>query len=252
MMPQIVRFTRLGGALPAALVLAACTPTAAPPSQDAEGATRLLGAMEECVTRQVAVEEKLQAQARQLVALDARLAAIGAASAAPKAEKPPERCTTVVRDSGKVNGKMIVGRLEQLWFPNFDLLLAARVDTGAETSSIDARNIERFERNGKPWVRFEISRPGSEEGISLEREVARVVSIVQSSQPEGERRPVIEMEIAVGPVKQTAEFTLSDRSHLNHQAMIGRNILQDVMLVDVSKKNLAPPTTDGASAKSTR
>jgi threonine synthase len=33
---------------------------------------------------------------------------------------------------------------------------------------------------------------------------------------------------------------LSDRSHLGYQVLIGRNILKDVMVVDVSKQNIAP------------
>ena len=48
------------------------------------------------------------------------------------------------------------------------------------------------------------------------------------------------MGIVIGRSNQTAEFTLSDRSHLGYQALIGRNVLKDVMIVDVSKKNIAP------------
>jgi len=33
-----------------------------------------------------------------------------------------------------------------------------------------------------------------------------------------------------------AEFTLSDRSNLTYQALIGRNVLRDVMLIDVGKE----------------
>ncbi len=239
------RFVWVLAALVAALALSGCASTAVPPVQDDGTAERLMGAMEECLARQAAVDAKLEAQSEQLVALQGRLGSVAAAPEKPKPARQPERCPASTRDSGK----LVVGRMEKIWFPNLDLLLAARVDTGAETSSIDARNVERFERNGKRWVRFEIAKPDSDEGIMVEREVSRVVSIVQSSQPEGERRPVIAMEIAVGSVKQTAEFTLSDRSHLHHQVMIGRNILQDVMIVDVSKKNVAPPATGGKSAK---
>jgi hypothetical protein len=47
--------------------------------------------------------------------------------------------------------------------------------------------------------------------------------------------------IVVGNVRQTAEFTLSNRSHLDYQVLVGRNILSDVMVVDVSRVNVAPP-----------
>ena len=74
----------------------------------------------------------------------------------------------------------------------------------------------------------------------MERRLKRMVSIIQANTPEAERRPVIKLGITIGHISQTAEFTLSDRSHLDYQVLVGRNILQDVMVVDVSRKNIAP------------
>lgn len=137
--------------------------------------------------------------------------------------------------------KQVVGQLEKVWMPNLNLALTGRIDTGAETSSLDARSIELFERDGKRWVRFEIENPkAGKPPIQLERKLSRIVSIVQSNSPEAERRPVIKLAVTIGDVNQTAEFTLSNRSHLDYQVLIGRNILQDVMIVDVSRKNIAP------------
>ena len=137
-------------------------------------------------------------------------------------------------------GKLVVGQMEKVWLPNMEIELQARIDTGAETSSLDARNIELFERNSSRWVRFEISHPVTGETLQLERKLKRRVLIVQSNSPEPERRPVVKLSVTIGHINQTAEFTLSDRSHLDYQLLVGRNILQDVMVVDVSKKNVAP------------
>jgi hypothetical protein len=134
----------------------------------------------------------------------------------------------------------MVGQLEQVWLQNLQLALPARIDTGAETASLDARNIELFERNGRRWVRFEIQHPETGDAIQMERKLKRMVAIIQSNTAESERRPVIKLGVTIGHISQTAEFTLSDRSHLDYQLLIGRNILQDVMLVDVSEKNIAP------------
>ena len=141
---------------------------------------------------------------------------------------------------------MIIGRQEQVWLDDLQLSLSARVDTGAETASLDARNIERFERNSKRWVRFEIVHPDSGKTLQLERRLKRTVSIIQSNTSEAERRPVIKLGITIGHIKQNAEFTLSNRSHLDYQILIGRNILKDVMIVDVSRINIAPPAKDGS------
>ena len=142
-----------------------------------------------------------------------------------------------------VSAKLIVGRQEQVWLEDIHLALPARVDTGAETASLDAHNIKLFERNGKRWVRFEILHPESGEPLQLERRLKRIASVIQSNNSEAEKRPVIKLGIKIGHVSQSAEFTLSNRSHLDYQMLIGRNILKDVMIVDVSQINIAVPET---------
>ena len=180
-----------------------------------------------------AQEQRTETIARQLRSGDG--AAPGGGAAEPAADCKPRR----IRGE-----KLVVGRMEQVWLPDLGLALAARIDTGAETASLDARNITMFERNGERWVGFEILDPETEETIKIERKVSRMVRIVQSNVSEPERRPVIRLSIVIGHIDQTAEFTLSDRSHLDYQALVGRNILKDVMVVDVSKTNIAPYTVE--------
>jgi hypothetical protein len=148
----------------------------------------------------------------------------------PVACPPPE----------KASSKLVVGQLEQVWLSDPEIALTARIDTGAETSSMDARNIELFERDGRRWVRFEIINPATGAPASLERRLKRTVGIQQAGNTEAKRRPVVKMGIVIGRSNQTAEFTLNDRTHLDYQVLIGRNILKDVMMVDVSRKNIAP------------
>ena len=173
-----------------------------------------------------------------------------AAPAAVAAAVANEACA----NSAASASKLLVGQLEQVWMQNVNLALTARIDTGAETSSLDARNIELFERNSRRWVRFEILHPETGEPLPLERRLKRMVTIMQSNLPDSERRPVIKLGITIGTISQTAEFTLSDRSHLEYQVLVGRNILKDVMVVDVSKENIAPYvlpeelTQDGSGA----
>lgn len=158
-------------------------------------------------------------------------------------------CSPVETIAVPIDGsaKMLVGQLEQVWLQNLELALPARIDTGAETASLDAREIELFERNSEKWVRFEIVHPQRGEPIQLERKLTRMALIVQASSSEPERRPVIKLGITLGHISQSAEFTLSNRSHLDYQMLIGRNILQDVMIVDVSKQDIAPHTLSQAT-----
>lgn len=143
-----------------------------------------------------------------------------------------------------LENKLLIGAREQVWIADIEIALPARVDTGAQTASLDARNIHLFERDGDKWVRFDVVHPQSGSLISLERELERMTRVLQSNNDEGERRPVVKLPIAIGPMRQTAEFTLSDRAHLDYQILVGRNILRDMMLVDVSRSNLLTENTD--------
>lgn len=145
------------------------------------------------------------------------------------------------RNVSEYSDKQVIGAMERIFITPPGKMLPARIDTGAVTSSLDARNIERFERNGERWVRFSIINPENGEYSTLERRIIRNVRIVQSFSDEAERRPVVELGVTIGRITQTAQFTLSDRSHMEYPVLIGRNILMDVMIVDVSETNIAPP-----------
>lgn len=137
---------------------------------------------------------------------------------------------------GRYQGKLVVGELEKLYLATPGLIMDARIDSGATTSSLHATNIKRFERDGENWVRFEIQDPKTGEPITLERELSRNARIVQASSEDAERRPVVELPFVIGNHRQTAEFTLSDRGQLTYPVLIGRNVLRDVMLVDVGRE----------------
>jgi hypothetical protein len=170
----------------------------------------------------------------------------------PTCPPAPKQPVCKVDDDGRADrlkGKVIVGEVEKFYLAGAELVYDARIDSGAETSSLDARNITRFERDGNNWVRFDVPVPGADDVMTLEREVSRRVKIIQSSADESERRVVVELQFMIGNHRQQAEFTLTDRGHLSHRVLVGRNILRDVMLIDVGKEfatelPTAPPTGD--------
>jgi hypothetical protein len=141
-------------------------------------------------------------------------------------------------------GKTIIGAVENVRIEDLDAVFQARIDTGATTSSIDARDVQPFERDGERWIRFRIPLPGEQEPVILERPRARRVRIVQAALEEAEKRPVVELRVRIGAATQVAEFTLSERSNLQFPVLIGRNILRDMMIVDVSLKNALPLVMD--------
>lgn len=137
--------------------------------------------------------------------------------------------------SSDLNGKSVFGEVEWVELSPPGKYFEARVDTGATSSSVHATDVVEFERDGKKWVRFNISHSGDEELI-LERRIKRFVLIRQSNLEETIRRPVVELLITIGSIKTEAEFTLADRGQLEYPILLGREFLKDLVVVDVSQQ----------------
>ena len=145
------------------------------------------------------------------------------------------------KEISKLHNKLILGQEENVLIEPPGIVLRARIDTGANTSSLDARDIEVFERDGKGWVRFTLLDKKTNIPHVIETKVARRVKIIQSSLDDGyDRRVVVKLKLKIGDFSDFSEFTLTNRDHMGFSILIGRNVLKDVALVDVSAKDLAP------------
>lgn len=151
----------------------------------------------------------------------------------------PESCPEVA--PANVDGKMVLGRTEWIWVESVNRVFRARVDSGATTSSLSARDIVEFERDGENWVRFNMV-PDDETDDSYEVEArrVRVAKIRQSSTDELDRRPVVSMTVRIGDFTENAEFTLTDRTQMTYPILLGREFLRDVALIDVAKSYYQP------------
>jgi len=141
--------------------------------------------------------------------------------------------TEVVLD----DGKMLLGRHEWVYLPAQKLVLPARIDSGANTSSLHAVNVQQFERDGKTWVKFETHYQSEKDQpasvVEVEAPMLRKVKVTQASGSEA--RPVVSLPVQLGPLTQTIEFTLTDRGNLTFPVLLGRRFFMDIALVDVSK-----------------
>lgn len=138
----------------------------------------------------------------------------------------------------KPNAKITIGRIENVRLVPPNVVLKARIDTGAETTSIDARNITPFERDGKQWVRF-VCVSGKKE-YTIERKVIKNVRIKRHGE-DAQDRYVINMRIVLGDVSRVVRVNLNDRDAYKYPVLIGRNFLRDYFIVDVAKRNQLKP-----------
>ena len=87
----------------------------------------------------------------------------------------------------------VIGAVEPVYVLPMKAPLAARIDTGAETSSIDVSNLKTFERDGEKWVAFDIINRQNGEKHHFEKPIIKVTEIVRINQHE--KRYVVAMNI---------------------------------------------------------
>jgi hypothetical protein len=129
--------------------------------------------------------------------------------------------------------KVLLGRIEEALLLPQGLRLPARMDTGAATCSLDARDLEIKDNT----VQFKL--PEAYGALELRLPVVRWGHV--RSATTREKRPVVRLEIRLGPKLLRVEANLTDRSQFKYPLLIGRNALKQGFVVDVSKRNIAPP-----------
>lgn len=124
----------------------------------------------------------------------------------------------------------ILGWVEHAYLiePGFEI--KAKLDTGARTSSLDARIIKRFRQYGKRWVRFAVRDPATGEEHVLVRERQRTIGIVQH-EGDSDVRPTVHMEVCVAGIEQEIEVSLTDRSNFTYPLLLGRKTLKTMAIV---------------------
>ena len=122
--------------------------------------------------------------------------------------------------------------------------IKAKLDTGAQTSSIHAYKVKVFTRDGADWARFRV-RPWQE---SNEDEVIVECPVhdrrrVRSSSGHVQDRIVVLLRVELLGREVTAEFTLSNRDQMGFRMLIGRQALRHGFVVDASHSFLGgrPP-----------
>lgn len=132
----------------------------------------------------------------------------------------------------------LIGQIEYVDIYPTGLRQKARIDTGAETTSIDARDITAFERDGKSWVQFSVVDRVSGEAVNFKLPIERTV-LIKRHGADHTRRYVVSMRLALGDLRDNVEVTLADRSQFDYPVLIGRNFMQGQAVVDVSRKFIA-------------
>ena len=126
----------------------------------------------------------------------------------------------------------VIGLREWINLPELGMIgLRAKIDTGASTSSLHASDIQPFDRDGQPWVRFT-----AHLGTLVQRRhrcEAQLVSVktIKSSNGQSQSRYVIRTTLTLGEREWPVEFTLTCRKTMRYRVLLGSKALVQGQLV---------------------
>jgi len=143
--------------------------------------------------------------------------------------------------------KIILGSEEWCSFPELGIpAIKARVDSGAKTSALHAKNIAPFIKDGQNWVKFDINPIQNNVKTIIPCEAPLVDKrVVKSSSGFREQRFVIQTSLEIGNCKWLIEMTLTNRDSMGFRMLLGREAMSGRVLVDPEQQYLlGQPTTD--------
>lgn len=177
------------------------------------------------------LDESLAGHSERMEAMLGEIAEASTAQAPLECPEPPP---------STLGEKEVIGSIEWIYMNPPGAHFRARVDSGAETSSLSARDIEEFERDGDDWVRFTFEHEATEEPVQIEQPIVRTVVVRQPGVEETDRRAVVELEIRLGQRLQRTEFALTDRTQMTYPVLLGRAFIRDLYLIDVAQSYTHP------------
>lgn len=150
-------------------------------------------------------------------------------------------------EPAECGGQVVAGWVEEVRLDRLDFSLGAKLDTGADTTSIDANRIAWFKKDGADHVRFTVeARDGRE--VTLERAVVRIARIKNLDGP-SLRRPVVLLGVCLGPIYREVEVNLAGRGRFRNRMLVGRNFLRGRVLVDSSRRFVLAPDCAAAGRR---
>ncbi len=129
--------------------------------------------------------------------------------------------------------KTVIGWEEWLGLPELGLpAIKAKVDTGAQTSSLHAMNIKVVLRNGIRFVKFRINPIHKNKKFVVHCSAPLIDRrYVVDSGGHREKRYVIETEMILGRKHHRIELTLTNRKTMAFRMLLGRQAMEVAKLV---------------------
>ena len=145
----------------------------------------------------------------------------------------------------KPKARPLIGWREWVVLPDLSAHpLKAKVDTGARTSALHAFGLKLHDRDGVPWVSFEID-PNQRTKTQRAKVSLPVHAFrrVRSSTGHAELRPVIRTALRIGDQAFDIDITLTSRDQMGFRMLLGRAAVRRRFWVDADRSfvHAVPP-----------
>ena len=132
--------------------------------------------------------------------------------------------------------KTIIGRTEMVSFPELGIeSIEAKIDTGAYSSAIHAPKIWIEKEQNQEVLYFQLlNKNSTETSINIFKTKSFYQKKVRSSNGRLEKRYIIKTKLILGGKIRITHLSLTNREKMNFPVLIGRRVLSNRFLVDVS------------------
>lgn len=166
----------------------------------------------------------------------------------------------LMTSTAMANIKTGYGYVENVYILPSKTLLDVKLDTGAGVSSISATNVHVYAKEGKQYVRFDVTHEAIEkegkrnkdkvEKVAYDLPLKRMMNIKnragEDAKDQFDERPVVEMPVCFDGKIYTIEVNLTDRTHFDYPLLLGRKaLIQLGAVIDPAQKF----TMDGSACE---
>lgn len=124
----------------------------------------------------------------------------------------------------------VVGWAEKVTLHPGNVIVDAKIDTGAVSCSLHATAIVAFERDGKEWVRFSTV-DHNDKAVTLEAQVIGRRKVKRHF-GESQKRIVVRLGICLSDVFRGADVNLVDRTGFDFPMLVGRRFMEGRIAVN--------------------
>ena len=122
----------------------------------------------------------------------------------------------------------VFGYIEKVTFVDNDLTISAKLDTGAQSASLNATHIKEIRKHGKIYLGFIV--PSKQGDKYFECEYVGKVNIknrIEETTPSKlvrhfVKRPVVLMQVKLGDQSKVLRVNLTNRKHFIYPMLLGR------------------------------